>query len=594
MDNDRLNRDAVIATYKELLVASGLLPNELWVSSGSALVMHGLRQDAGDIDSGCHQAAFDTASRTLGIASTPFRANHAYIPEGTPNLIVPQCRADILLEPDTTADDIMVIDGVTVYTLPFLLKQKLALNREKDQADIVAIKKALTPVVITRTPGGTTRHQYFLEAMQAEAFKHKAWIITAFSVVRRYDDTARHPYRLVAGDDPKDMRVWFIDPNNDNRPTVIDGTHRATPLFSFTEPMELAPKDLVNVTKPITTICGSVLFNAMVIVYAFGDKIEFMEGEVKGGKLEKLIAGRLSDDVDNPEDERRDRIYVRELMRYCEAMSAIAGLTQLNTPAASPKSMSVDPNIIKRRDVLLKEYKGQLHDPAIIARIEAELVQMDREWFKGDPAERFYIKGSSFEVTRKRSFIMFGVETGFSDNSKGVSLIVPSLKEGWDTTKLPGIAETLRAGSFNRGHQTAMGGESVKYFYRIFQNSRVLEDDCGSKGGLPWVITQDNYRSFVGLYMVDSDGKPIPIPVTQESVDSKIVGRTIIVRSPMLCKTKAPSFCARCVGDVLAASPTSLHIAASDVGSTFMYAFMKKMHGTALKVARYRPKLSIS
>ena len=46
MDNDRLNRDAVIATYKELLVASGLLPNELWVSSGSALVMHGLRQDA--------------------------------------------------------------------------------------------------------------------------------------------------------------------------------------------------------------------------------------------------------------------------------------------------------------------------------------------------------------------------------------------------------------------------------------------------------------------------------------------------------------------------------------------------------------------
>ena len=83
MDNDRLNRDAVIATYKELLVASGLLPNELWVSSGSALVMHGLRQDAGDIDSGCHQAAFDTASRTLGIASTPFRANHAYIPART-------------------------------------------------------------------------------------------------------------------------------------------------------------------------------------------------------------------------------------------------------------------------------------------------------------------------------------------------------------------------------------------------------------------------------------------------------------------------------------------------------------------------------
>lgn len=594
MDNERLSRDDIKRIYKELLVASGLLPNELWLSSGSALVMHGLRQDAGDIDSGCHQGAFDTASRTLGVESTPFRANHAYIPEGTPNLILPQFRADILLEPDTTVNDIEVIDGVTVYTLPFLLKQKLALNREKDQADIAAIKKAMTPSTPTRTPGGTSRHQYFLEAMQAEAFIHKAWIINAFSVVRRYDTSARYPYRLVASEDPKDMRVWFIDPNNNNLPTVIDGTHRATPLFNFTEPFELKPNDLANVTQPITTTCGSVLFNAMAIVWPFGSKIEFMNGEIKGSKLEKLIAGRLTDDVDNPEDEKPDRIYVRELLRYCEAMSAIAGLTQLNTPGASPKSMSVDPAIIKRRDELLKQYAGQLHDPAIVARIEGELVAMDREWFKGDPAERFYIKGSSFDVTRKRAFIMYGVETGFSDTSKGVSLIVPSLKEGWDLTKLPGIAETARAGSYNRGHQTAMGGESVKYFYRIFQNTRVLEDDCGSKGGLPWVITQDNFRSFVGLYMVDSDGKTVPIPVTQESVDSKIVGRTIIVRSPMLCKTKAPSFCARCVGDVLAASPTSLHIAASDVGSTFMYAFMKKMHGTALKVARYHPKLSIS
>lgn len=593
MDNERLNRDQIIATYKKLLEATTLKPNELWLSSGGALVIHGLRQDAGDIDSGCHQDAFDTASSALGITSTPFRANHAYIPEGTPNLIIPQFRADILLEPDTTTDDITVIDGVTVYTLPFLLKQKLALNREKDQNDIAALKRALEPPAPKRT-GGVSKRQYLLEALQAEAFIHKAWIIAAFSVVRSQPDSTRHPYRLIKPDDNKDQRYWFIDPSNNNTPTAIDDTDRRQPLFAFTEPFQLVPNDLPNVTSPVDTIVGSVLFNAMALVWPFGNKIAYMNGEINGGKLEKLVAGRLTDDVDDPKDELPDRIYVRELLRFCEAMSAIAGLTQLDTPAASPKSMSVDPAIAVRRDELLKEYSDQLHDPAIVARIEGELVAMDRAWFVGDPAERFYIKGSSFEVTRKRMFIMYGIETGFNDNSKGVSLITPSLKEGWDIEKLPGMAESLRAGSFNRGHQTALGGESVKYFYRIFQNTTVLEADCGATSGLQWTITKDNYRQFVGLHMVDKDGRTVPIPVTQEAPDPKILDRQITVRSPMLCRTKAPSFCARCVGDALAASPTGLHIATSDVGSTFMYAFMKKMHGTALKVARYRPKLSIS
>jgi hypothetical protein len=79
-----------------------------------------------------------------------------------------------------------------------------------------------------------------------------------------------------------------------------------------------------------------------------------------------------------------------------------------------------------------------------------------------------------------------------------------------------------------------------------------------------------------------------------EAMLKGMIGKKVKIRSPMLCKTAAPSFCARCVGDGFAANPTGLHIAISDVGSNFMYAFMQAVHGKALKTARYRFKHSIT
>ena len=139
MEAKRLNRAAIIRTYKKMLAITGLKKEELWVSSGAAMVLHGLRGYANDIDSGCHQDAFDKASSALDIATTPFRANHEYIPEGTPNLIIDNMRMDILLESDITPDDLVVFEGITSYTLKALLRQKRALNRDKDQADIAAL-----------------------------------------------------------------------------------------------------------------------------------------------------------------------------------------------------------------------------------------------------------------------------------------------------------------------------------------------------------------------------------------------------------------------------------------------------------------------
>lgn len=463
------------------------------------------------------------------------------------------------------------------------------------------------------------KRSFFIEAMQAGAYKYKEWIISAFSVITKNDDDATeldpkqtsysiakkstikdYPYKILRLKDKKGY--CFLDPVQAGEIIEIEGTDKTKPLFNLKERIVLKPGDLENVRTEVDTLYGNALVNAIIFIYPFGDKIPFMTGRLTPDQLDKYIAARLTDTPKEGEDRSADKLYVDEYLKYAQAVSSLAGLALLGVPAGSPKLLTVDPKIRKRRDELFVEHKDQLHDPAIVAKIEGELVAMDKESFKGDLSEGFLIKNKNYDVSRKRAKIMHGVETGFGDSSKGVNPIRTSLSEKWDIKHLPAMVNSLRAGSYNRGNQTALGGESVKFFYRVFQNTRVLEQDCGVKGGMLWDITENNYKTFVGLHRAygenvrqtaETTENLTAVPLTEEFLKSKI-GSKLLIRTPMLCKTKAPSFCAHCVGSQIAASPTGVHIAMSDVGSIFMLCFMKAMHGKALKTAFYDFNSSIT
>lgn len=444
------------------------------------------------------------------------------------------------------------------------------------------------------------KRQYLIEAIQAGAYKRKAWILSVFTVMKHRKDREPHPYQLVRSENEHDDHVYFLDPNHDMQPMVLEEASWKHPIYHFNDRITLSPGELPNVREKIDTRVGNVLYNAICIIYAFHDKFPFVTGQVKAEKVEAEIARKLKDTPEDESKRSKDYYYVDELLRYCEGMGALAGLTQINSPGASERSLTIDPIVLKRKKELLEQYKDQLKDPAIISKIETELVALDRSTFKGDPAEHFFVKSKTFDVQRKRAFIMFGIETGFGDQTRGVNLIQPSLLEGLDMTNMPGWVDSLRAGSYNRGHETALGGESVKYFYRIFQNTRVAEPDCGVKVGMNWLITEDNLKTFVGLHLAGVSGRSTDPEVNAEASrldEAKLktlVGKVVSVRSPVTCQTAGSSFCARCVGDGLAANPTGLHISISDVGSNFMYAFMQATHGKALRTSVYHPTLSIT
>lgn len=431
------------------------------------------------------------------------------------------------------------------------------------------------------------KREFFLRACKAEAYRHKQWVLAAFSQTRSKGNQGEfYPYQIREGE----LYYYFVDPENkDEDMTILEDCPVGKPPFSFLEPVELSVGDVPNLRETVKTTYGNTLFNFNVLVYAFNDKIDFVTGRVSLKKIEREIKRRLTTDGAEPPVGVEDPIFVSEYLRYVNASLSLVGYTQLCVPSATRKTMTRDPRIPELKERLLEKYKDSLNDPATIAKIDAELIAMDKEWMKGDAGEGFYIKEKSYNIVRKRAHLMHGAESGFRDGTD-VDLVKNSLGEGWDIDKLPSMVNSLREGTYSRGALTALGGESVKTLTRIFQNTRIMEEDCGSRLGTRHEITQHNHVNYIGFNRIVPSG----IEEITEKNSERFIGKTLVVRSPMFCKTPKTGFCEKCMGRQNSQNPNALGSLVSSVGSQFMSILMGAMHGKALKTAEFDPTTAIT
>ena len=430
-----------------------------------------------------------------------------------------------------------------------------------------------------------TKLNFFINALKAEAFRRRAWVFSAFAIINNeVEDTEIYPYQIKKVKD----KYAFVDPNYNMDLTIIEDSDTSIPLINHKEIIRIdytAAANLLPDKQMVETTYGNLFFNHVVLIYPFGNKIPFQFGRIKAGQIEDIIASRLTSNPKEGEATNLDAIYVSEYLKFGEAMMYLSGFTQLWVPAGSLKTMTCHPDTAKVKAALLEKYKDQLHDPAIIAKIESELVKFDKEmWLKGDPgAEGFLIKKKSTDVVRKKMFLMYGAEPGF-DESVDVNAITNSLLEGWDINKFPDMLNVSRVGSFNRGAQTQLGGEAVKWLLRASSNMGITEDDCGTQLGIPIIITENNASIFVQRYLVtDSE----PLLLTDENIKDYI-GKKVLIRSPMFCKLDKTDYCAKCCGNKLSTHKTGLSMAVSDYGSSFLDMFMSAMHSKALTTAKMK------
>jgi len=435
----------------------------------------------------------------------------------------------------------------------------------------------------------------FLLAMKQEEFRRRAWVFTAFSLTQEDKEAwtkLPYAYRLVA----TPTGYFFVDPNNNNQLTIVEDAIPGQPLYGIKEHLLISAGDVPNLDVEIDTTYGRLLANYAVLVYPFGNKIPYINYQKwKPGMLESLIIDRLRDTPENDTDREQpgpsSAIYVDEYLKFTNALFYLAGFSQLCVPAATRKTMTAAPGIAAFKAQLIEEYKDRLHDPATIAKIDAELVKFDRAYLKGDEGEGFLIKDKAFNIVRKKLFGMLGAEVGLEEKVN-VDLIKNSLEEGWDVSAFPAMNNSLRAGSFNRGANTMLGGELVKWLMRASSNIVVSDkiQDCGSRLGNVIKPTDKTYKKLIGFSVVTESGS---IRVPDAETAKTYIGKKIMLRSPMYCKLDKTDYCSCCVGDRLAASPKGISSAITEYGSIFLNIFMSAGHSKGLMLAEMDIKTAI-
>lgn len=118
-------------TIKESVSALPLKPGDYCVITGTALVMHGIKEETKDIDISCIKEAFHTlVVQGYPIKQGAFARKVIY-------------SDDVEIFEDWHVGDIIMIEGVPVASLESVIVMKRQLGREKDWIDIAKIEAHL-------------------------------------------------------------------------------------------------------------------------------------------------------------------------------------------------------------------------------------------------------------------------------------------------------------------------------------------------------------------------------------------------------------------------------------------------------------------
>jgi hypothetical protein len=430
--------------------------------------------------------------------------------------------------------------------------------------------------------------EFFMNAVNAGNLKKKSWIFRAFSLTLPHSENTipwdiKYSYK---GEDKTRLHCTFTD--GDNNLIELDDYELTakdqSPPFTFAEKVKIKVGDLENLKEDITTAYGNILANWLWLVYPFGDRIPYIQGKFRLGDIEAIIEPILTTIPKDLEAKRDPKyIYVDEYIKFTRVKGIIDGISQLCVPSATEKTLGHHPDRDKVRAELIKKYEGRLKDPAVAALIDKRMVELDKEWLKGDESEGFYSGAKALEISRKKAHGLMGLEQAFNDVGEDTTYIDTALSDGWNRQHMAAIVNNSREGSFDRGFQTALGGKATKDILKILQNSVLTIDDCGAKIGIDVLLTDKDYNEYINNTLI-VDGKLVRL--TKENF-SKFTGTRQVMRTAGYCKASAPNFCKICIGGKYENHPTGLGTAGASMTTKFMLIFMKSAHGKALKTVDY-------
>jgi len=363
-----------------------------------------------------------------------------------------------------------------------------------------------------------------------------------------------------------------------NIPKPVNNTGAPFSLYDY---ITIKKNDIANHTQDIEikTTIGRYITNYILIANIIGNKIKYVNDEWNISKIESLYAQLLLD----------EKIETNDYREYINHGYFLGHFAELCVPTLSAKALTTSPEVHKRKKELLEQYKDQLSDPKVVESIEKELIELDKQWIKGDSSEGFYgVLKKSYNVHRKKMHIMVGGVEDFNTEG-GTVTITHSLGEGITAENFAAVANEIRKGHYDRGKETAKGGEMTKFIFRAFQDIKIIEDDCGTKSGIPIVFGDVlNPKDFLNRTIIVGPDKN-EVLITEKNMNSYI-GKKVLLRSPMSCKSKN-GLCYKCSGlNFKKLNIANPGVRAIEISSKFMYASMLSMHGTSIQTNKINPK----
>lgn len=427
------------------------------------------------------------------------------------------------------------------------------------------------------------RLEYFKTALREEIGRYSHWVFSVFTVTLLDDVSKRkssdYPYKLYQYDNQGVPCFCYHDGQN-IIPILEDGKPVETlkqPLINYQERLVITKEYVYNaIDEPeLETSAGTLFVNFYCLLYHVKHKLGYFNGRINPKQIESKLAGLVQDDV--PEDQRDENvIYVSDDEKIRSAIGSISGFAMISAPSATPYTVTVSPKTLALRDKLFEEYKDRLDDPITVVNISKQVQAADKAWVEeNDENKGFYIdEEKSFSNVRQNIFLFQGLQTRLND--KSLHMVKTSISEGPKIEDIPALFDTMRAGSYARGAATPLGGEAVKFIFRVFGNTKIIMEDCGTKMGVKRRLTEENKERCLNHYILDNG--------TEVLLDSTNVGdymgKVIEMRSPTFCQadTEGRDVCVHCMGPNFRNQRQSLGAYCSEPASQMMYVSMKKMH----------------
>lgn len=409
------------------------------------------------------------------------------------------------------------------------------------------------------------KFDYFIYAIKNNLYLHRAWLLSSFGIL---PDNESNDFFEIKN---KKLKVKISNNGIITYEDIIDFKY-GQPLFHKDERCTIPNNIISFIEGKQESTYGIFIINCLMLWYPYQGKAKYINGKITDKVLNKTAYDLLKNNV----------VSVEEHKKFEDAANMISCLAQVSVPSATRKAITPNPKVKAFKEKLLKENRDKLSDPAVIADIQKQIVDMDKEYLKGDVSLGFFIKDKNFNVTRLKLMGMYGAEPDFYDGTK-LSLMETSLTEGWSKDNMQMLVNNLRSGSYGRGKETALGGESTKVTSRIFQNYRIESDDCLTKLGMDIKITDKNYKLFIGRYEVGSKD-----PLTSKDLEAYAKKNTVItLRSPAFCASPNTTYCKKCMGEQVLESGLGINSQCIIVTSTFMSVAMSSVHSRALTISRY-------